>query len=239
MDALISVRGLQKKYGQTAVLAGIDFDVHAGEILGFLGPNGAGKTTTLEILVGLRDADGGEVRLFGEPSHYPLPGEVKARIGMSFQASGLYEELTVHETLTLFGNMYDVHTAVKNLAASVSLTDQLNKRVKHLSGGQKQRLVFAISIVNDPDIIFLDEPTVGLDPKNRRDVWELIRQLKKKGKTIILTSHYMDEIEALADRILFLHKGSIQAQGTVQEVKELFGSGVQTLEDAIIQLEQQ
>lgn len=239
MDALISVRGLQKNYGKTSVLGGIDFDVHAGEILGFLGPNGAGKTTTLEILVGLRDADGGEVRLFGERSRYPLRGDVKARIGMSFQASGLYEDLTVRETLTLFGNMYDAHTDVEELAASVALTDQLKKRVRHLSGGQKQRLVFAISIVNDPDIIFLDEPTVGLDPKNRRDVWELIRQLKKKGKTIILTSHYMDEIEALADRILFLHNGSIQAEGTVQEVKHLFGSGVQTLEDAIIQLEQQ
>lgn len=237
MDTVIEVKSLRKVYDHKAVLDGIDFQVRAGEILGFLGPNGAGKTTTLEILVGIRKATSGSVSFFGEEVRYPLSDNIKSRIGMSFQASGLYDDLSVRETLTLFASLYDSAQPVDDVIAGVDLTEQAKKKVRHLSGGQKQRLVFAMSIINNPDIIFLDEPTVGLDPKNRHDIWALIRSMQEQGKTIILTSHYMDEIEELANRIVFLHNGNIQAQGTIEEVQAAVGTQGQSLEETIIELD--
>lgn len=235
----LQVDNLFKTYGKKTILGGISFSVYPGEIVGFLGPNGAGKTTTLEILVGLRKKTAGTIELFGSSVTYPLEDALKSRIGISFQASGVYEDLTVWETLQLFAALYTEHTDLDELLAAVSLQEEKKKRVKYLSGGQKQRLVFAISIINNPDIVFLDEPTVGLDPRNRREIWKLILQLKEEKKAVILTSHYMDEIEALADRIIFLHHGKIQVNGTVDDVKKLLGNEVESLEDAIIELENQ
>lgn len=237
MESAIRVENLRKEYGKTTVLDGIDFEVRQGEVLGFLGPNGAGKTTTLEILVGIIHASSGNISFFGEPVTYPLSDEIKSRIGMSFQAGGLYDDLTVRETLNVFASLYDTAANIDECIKAVDLTKQTKKKVRHLSGGQQQRLVFAMSIINDPDVIFLDEPTVGLDPKNRHDIWGLIRRMQEEGKTIILTSHYMDEIEELADRILFLHNGKIRVQGTIAQVQRAIGKEGESLEDTIIQLD--
>ncbi len=238
MSTVLSVNNLTKHYKQASVLRGVQFQVQVGEVVGLLGPNGAGKTTTLETIVGLTPADSGEITWFGQSVTWPLPVEIKNRIGVSFQASGLYADLTVAESIHLFSTLYPRHLPLQTVLNYVGLDQQADKRIKHLSGGQKQRVVLALSIINDPDVILLDEPTVGLDPANRRQLWDLIRQLKAESKTIILTSHYMDEIEQLCDRILFLNHGTIIADGTVEEIKQRLGAAqTSSLEDIIIELE--
>jgi ABC-2 type transport system ATP-binding protein len=213
----IEVRGLRKSYGSREVLHGIDFDVETGEVFALLGPNGAGKTTTVEILEAYRRRDGGEVRVLGED-----PGRVgtgfRARIGIVLQSSAVYPNLTVHETLELFAGYFPAPRDVDEVVALVELAEKRDARVRSLSGGQLRRLDLGLALVGDPELIFLDEPTTGFDPAARRRAWETIRGLRALGKTVLLTTHYMDEAHELADRIAFLREGRIVAIGSPREL---------------------
>src|SRR5919108_3729843 len=198
-SAAIRVAGLHKAYGQVEAVAGIDFEVAEGDCFALLGPNGAGKTTTVEILEGYRDRDAGEVEVLG---HDPCRGEreLRERIGIVLQSSGHFRELSVREALDLFGGYYPHPRATAEVIDLVGLGDKAGARIKTLSGGQQRRLDLALGLVGDPDLLFLDEPTTGFDPSARRRSWELIESLRDLGKTILLTTHYMDEAQNLADR---------------------------------------
>ncbi|MGJ8455006.1 ABC transporter ATP-binding protein [Pseudothermotoga sp. U03pept] len=220
MNVVISVRNLKKYYGTTKAVDGIDFDVAEGEVVALLGPNGAGKTTTVEIIEGLRKKDGGEIYYFGKKVDR-VDQSIKSQIGVQLQKTAFFEYLTVRETIELFAGLYNVKTQkdqVERLMDLVSLKEKAKSRVKNLSGGQLQRLALVVALVNDPKVLFLDEPTTGLDPQARRHVWELVEELKQKGKTIFLTTHYMEEAEKLADRVLIMDHGKVIAQGTVKEL---------------------
>jgi ABC-2 type transport system ATP-binding protein len=213
----ISVRGLRKSYGAVEALGGIEFEVARGEVFGLLGPNGAGKTTTVEILEGYRRRDGGTVEVLGtDPA--AAGGEWRERIGVVLQSSAMYETLTVAESLRLFGGYYRQPRPVDEVIELVGLTQKQDERVRRLSGGQRRRLDFALALVGDPELIFLDEPTTGFDPRARRRAWETIRSLRSLGKTIVLTTHYLDEAEQLADRVAVLRRGQIVAAGTPAEL---------------------
>jgi ABC-2 type transport system ATP-binding protein len=214
---VIDVRNLKKHYGETKAVDDISFNLMEGEVLAILGPNGAGKTTTVEMLEGLRKPDSGTVEYFEEKLS-PSSDRVKEEIGVQLQSSSFFEYLSVKETLDLFRGLYAKGVSSDELIEEVSLDEKKKTYTKNLSGGQLQRLAVAVSLVNDPKVIFLDEPTTGLDPQARRMLWETVLNLKKKQKTIILTTHYMEEAEHLADRIIIMDHGKIISRGTLEEL---------------------
>jgi ABC-2 type transport system ATP-binding protein len=217
VSAVVSVRGLMKSYGDFEALKGVDFELHAGEVFGLLGPNGAGKTTTIEILEGYRDRDGGQVRVLGaDPAKAGL--EWRQRIGVVLQSSAMYENLTVAEQLAQFGGYYEQPRPVDEVIGLIGLEEKRDTRARKLSGGQRRRLDLGLALIGDPELIFLDEPTTGFDPAARRRAWGTIRSLRALGKTILLTTHYLDEVEQLADRVAVLREGQIVASGTVHEL---------------------
>jgi ABC-2 type transport system ATP-binding protein len=220
----IAVRDLRKSYGELEALRGISFEVQQGEVFGLLGPNGAGKTTTVEILEGYRRREAGEVEVLGtDPA--AAGGEWRERIGVVLQSSAMYETLTVTEMLNLFAGYYREPRPVDEVVELVGLQEKRDNRVRLLSGGQRRRLDLGLALVGDPELIFLDEPTTGFDPGARRRAWETIRGLRSLGKTILLTTHYLDEAEQLADRVAVLRQGEIVASGAPAE---LTGSAQQT-----------
>jgi ABC-2 type transport system ATP-binding protein len=213
----IAVRDLRKSYGSLEAVRGIDFHVERGEVFGLLGPNGAGKTTTVEVLEGYRKRDAGEVEVLGsDPAS--ARGDWRERIGVVLQSSAMYETLTVDEMLRLFAGYYRVSRPVDEVVELVGLQEKRGERVRRLSGGQRRRLDLGLALVGDPELIFLDEPTTGFDPAARRRAWETIRGLRGLGRTILLTTHYLDEAEQLADRVAVLAKGRIVASGTPAEL---------------------
>jgi ABC-2 type transport system ATP-binding protein len=222
MAAVVEVEDLHKSYGQVERLHGISFQVQAGEILGFLGVNGAGKTTTIEILEGYRPRDGGRVSVLGiDPAR--ANRQWRNRIGLVLQECELDPIYTVRETVSMFARYFEDPTDVQATIDSVGLNEKSDERIGRLSGGQKRRLDVALGLVGDPEVLFLDEPTTGLDPVARRDMWSMIEGLRSAGKTIFLTTHYMDEAEHLADRIIILRAGVIAAQGTPEELAASLG----------------
>jgi ABC-2 type transport system ATP-binding protein len=213
----ISVRHLRKSYGAYEALRGITFEIEEGEVFGLLGPNGAGKTTTIEILEGYRARDSGEVDVLGfDPQR--AGSAFRERIGVVLQQSQLWANLTVAETHRMFAGYYEQPRDVNEVIALVGLAEKRDARVKTLSGGQKRRLDLGVALVGDPDLVFLDEPTTGFDPAARRAAWDMIRSLRSLGKTILLTTHYLDEAEQLADRLAVLRDGSIIREGTPAEL---------------------
>ena len=213
----IAVRGLRKTYGALEAVRGIDFEVQRGEVFGLLGPNGAGKTTTVEILEGYRKRDGGEVEVLGtDPAR--AGGDWREQIGVVLQSSAMYETLTPTEMLRLFAGYYREPRPVEEVIELVGLQEKRDERVRRLSGGQRRRLDLGLALVGDPELIFLDEPTTGFDPAARRRAWETIRGLRGLGKTILLTTHYLDEAEQLADRVAVLSQGQIVASGAPGEL---------------------
>jgi ABC-2 type transport system ATP-binding protein len=217
VSPVVSVRGLTKSYGDFEALKGVDFEISAGEVFGLLGPNGAGKTTTIEILEGYRERDGGEVTVLGaDPAGAGL--EWRQRIGVVLQSSAMYENLTVAEQLAQFGAYYESPRPVDEVIGLIGLEEKRDARARRLSGGQRRRLDLGLALIGDPELIFLDEPTTGFDPAARRRAWETIRSLSALGKTILLTTHYLDEVEQLADRVAVLREGRIVASGTVHEL---------------------
>ena len=220
----ISVRDLRKSYDGHEALRGISFDIAEGEVFSLLGPNGAGKTTTIEILEGYRTRDQGEVEVLGfDPGRAGSP--FRERIGIVLQQSQLWPTLTVAETHSMFAGYYEKPRAIDEVIELVGLSDKRDARVKTLSGGQKRRLDLGVALVGDPDLVFLDEPTTGFDPAARRAAWEMIRSLRSLGKTILLTTHYLDEAEQLADRVAVLREGVIIREGTPAE---LTGGAIET-----------
>ena len=213
----IAVSGLRKSYGQREVLHGLSFTVETGEVFALLGPNGAGKTTTVEILEGYRRRDGGDVRVLGED---PERGgrSFKARIGIVLQSSAVYHLLSVREIVELFAGYYPRPRPAGEVIELVGLAEQRETRVRTLSGGQLRRLDLALALVGDPELIFLDEPTTGFDPAARRQAWETIRDLRSLGKSILLTTHYMEEAQRLADRVAILRGGEIVGTGSPREL---------------------
>jgi ABC-2 type transport system ATP-binding protein len=217
MPSAISVSGLRKSYDGVEALRGIEFEVAAGEVFGLLGPNGAGKTTTVEILEGYRKRDGGDVSVLGYD-----PGRAerafRERIGVVLQSSELWPSLTVREIHRVFAGYYERPRDIDDVIGLVGLNEKRDAPVKTLSGGQKRRLDLGIALVGDPDLVFLDEPTTGFDPGARRNAWELIRSLRELGKTVLLTTHYLDEAQQLADRVAVLRAGEIVLMGKPSEL---------------------
>jgi ABC-2 type transport system ATP-binding protein len=242
---ILEVINLTKVYdNQMHAVKGISFTVNRGEVFGILGPNGAGKTTTLEMIEGLRTISSGTVILDGINAS-EQPYEVKKRIGIQLQASAFFQNLKLTELLEMFRDLYGTHTDPAALLAEVGLTEKANALVKNLSGGQKQRFSIATTLVNQPVMIFLDEPTTGLDPQARRNLWDLITQIKRNGTTVILTTHYMEEAQYLCDRIAIMDDGKIVALDTPKElINQLLSRGFKphvevppaTLEDVFIDL---
>ena len=210
MSPLLQVKQLTKRFGSVKAVNAISFNVPPGMCLGLLGPNGAGKTTTVELLEGISKPDSGEILYKGEA----LGKQFRDQAGIMFQTTALQEFITVSETLHLFSKLYSHATPIEELINSCSLSEILQRDTRKLSGGQRQRLLLAIALINDPEIIFLDEPTTGLDPQARRNFWALIRSIKSRHKTIIMTTHYMEEAYELCDEIIIMDHGDIIAQGT-------------------------
>lgn len=211
---VIQVDGLMKTYGSTTAVDGISFSVEKGEIFGMIGPNGAGKTTTIEILEGLRKRDSGKVSVLGlDPGKESQRYRLNKMIGVQFQATSIQELMKVKEALSLFASFYDAGTNVDEIVRKLHLEEKMNTYFKNLSGGWKQRLTLALSLIHSPDIVFLDEPSMGLDPQARREMWEIIYSLRETGTTILVTTHYMEEAEKLCDRIAMIYEGKIRALG--------------------------
>jgi ABC-2 type transport system ATP-binding protein len=208
----IEVHGLRKAYGEHEAVQGIDFDVRRGEVFGLLGPNGAGKTTTVEILEGYRRRSAGHVSVLGhDPAERDL--DLRARVGIVLQSSGIYQYLTVRESVAHWAGFYPRPRDVEEVISIVGLEDSAEQRARNLSGGQQRRLDLALALIGDPELVFLDEPTTGFDPAARRAAWGTIRSLKELGKTVLLTTHYLDEAQALADRVAIIKDGRILVQG--------------------------
>ena len=244
MQTIISVRDLTKKYGDFEAVKGISFDVKEGEIFGLLGPNGAGKSTTLEIIETLRDKTSGKVIVDGFDLDKD-PGEIKKVIGVQLQTSGYYPGLNLTELIQLFGGLYNHNVNPAEFLDMVNLRDKAKAKYKELSGGQKQRFSIATTLINQPRIIFLDEPTTGLDPQARRNLWELIKDIRQKGTTVIITTHYMDEAEVLCDRVAIIDSGKIIAMESPDRlIDNLVATGFErpkevkkaNLEDVFIQM---
>ena len=225
-NVLLQINNLVKHYASVKAVNGIDITLPTGICFGLLGPNGAGKTTTIEILEGILSATSGEILYKGKP----LGDQFRKEAGIMFQSTALQDYISVYETLKMFAHFYPVNTDIDELISRCNLTEYLNQDNRELSGGQRQRLLLAIALVNDPDIIFLDEPTTGLDPQARRNFWDLINDIKAEGKTIVLTTHYMDEAYSLCDEIAIMDHGKIIAQGTPKALLE------DTFNDVILQL---
>jgi len=222
---IIVVRDLRKRYGDLTAVDGVSFEVSDGEVFGILGPNGAGKTTTLEMIEGMRLIDEGSAIIDGVDVARD-PREVKRRIGIQLQSSAFFDELTLVELIDLFGQLYGRDVDPMALLAMVDLTEKAKSQVRTLSGGQKQRFSIASALVNDPRVLFLDEPTTGLDPQARRHTWGLVRRIREEGRTVVLTTHYMEEAEELCDRVAIMDGGKIIALDTPQTlVDELIGRG--------------
>ena len=217
MSGQIVVRSLRKQFPKVLAVAGVDLDVAAGEVFGLLGPNGAGKTTTLEMIEGLTPPDAGEIAISGL-NWGQNAQQIRSRIGVQLQATSLYNKITPREALDLFGSYYPKRRGTDELLELVQLKDKADAYHVTLSGGQAQRLALALALVNDPEIVFLDEPTAGLDPQGRRSLWEIVRRMKAEGRTTMLTTHYMDEAEALCDRLAILDHGKILRSGTPAEL---------------------
>jgi ABC-2 type transport system ATP-binding protein len=213
----IEVRGLRKRYGERAAVAGIDFTVSRGEVFGLLGPNGAGKTTTVEILEGYRERSDGEVSVLGrDPARREL--SLRRRVGIVLQSSGMYPHITVREALEHWASLYPAPRDVDEVIDVAGLRDAQDVRTRRLSGGQLRRLDLALALVGDPELIFLDEPTTGFDPAARRTAWDTVRSLKALGKTVLLTTHYLEEAQALADRVAIIKDGRFLAVGAPREL---------------------
>lgn len=219
MKNVIEVKNLRKKYGALNAVNGISFSVQKNEVFGLLGENGAGKTTTLEIVEGLRRPTAGDIVVLGQNFHEGV-NSIKEKIGVQLQSSAYFNFLTLIEILDLFGSFYSHHLDPMTLLKMVGLESKARSYVGSLSGGQKQRFSIVASLINDPQIVFLDEPTTGLDPLARRHTWDIISEIKKQGKTIILTTHYMEEAEILCDRIAIMEKGRIIAMGDTHKLIE-------------------
>ena len=241
---IISVKNLQKNYGTFEAVKGISFDVYEGEIFGLLGPNGAGKSTTLEIIETLRYKTSGEVMVDGLNLDTE-PDNIKKIIGVQLQSSGFYPGLTLLELIHLFAGLYNRAVQPMQLLHLVNLEDKAKSKYKELSGGQKQRFSIATTLINKPKIVFLDEPTTGLDPQARRNLWDLIKNIRSKGATVIITTHYMDEAEQLCDRIAILDEGKIIALASPDKlIDDLVATGFErpkqvkaaNLEDVFINL---
>lgn len=210
MASVIVVKNLTKKYGHLVAVNGISFEVQKNEVFGLLGENGAGKTTTLEMIEGLRKPTDGIIEVLGLDARQDRQ-KIKEKVGVQLQSSAYYDNLKLSEILDLFGSFYNKSTEKEKLFKMVDLENKANQYVRNLSGGQKQRFSIIASLINDPDIVFLDEPTTGLDPLARRHTWDIVSQIKKQGKTIVLTTHYMEEAEILCDRVAVMDKGKIIA----------------------------
>ncbi len=243
-NVIISVKDLVKKYGNFVAVQGISFEVNEGEIFGLLGPNGAGKSTTLEIIETLRDKTSGEVTVNG----FDLDknsNQIKKIIGVQLQSSGYYPGLKLTELINLFAGLYNQSVDPLQLLDTVNLRDKANNKFKELSGGQKQRFSIATTLINHPQIIFLDEPTTGLDPQARRNLWDLIRSIRDDGATVIITTHYMEEAEVLCDRVAIIDSGKIISLASPDKlIDDLVATGFErpkevkkaNLEDVFIQL---
>ena len=243
-NTIISVKNLIKNYGNFEAVKGISFDVYEGEIFGLLGPNGAGKSTTLEIIETLRGKTSGAVIVDGIDLDKD-PNKIKKIIGVQLQASGFYPGLNLVELIKLFGGLYNQPVKPSEFLQLVNLEDKAKNKYKELSGGQKQRFSIATTLINQPKIIFLDEPTTGLDPQARRNLWDLIKDIRSKGTTVIITTHYMDEAEQLCDRVAIMDEGKIIALNTPDKlIDELVATGFErpkvtksaNLEDVFINL---
>ena len=213
MPLAIEVVDLVKIYGPLRAVDGVSFQVEPGKIFGMLGPNGAGKSTTVEMIEGLRPADSGTIEVLGIDVRRH-PKQVKERIGVQLQTPAFFKQLTIRQLLKLFGSFFPRALPVEQLIASVNLEEKADTHSGNLSGGQRQRLAIAVALVNDPAVIFLDEPTTGLDPQARRSLWDVIRQLRAQGKTVLLTTHYLEEAEQLCDDIIIIDHGKVIAEGT-------------------------
>lgn len=244
METIISVKDLVKNYGKFEAVKGISFDVFKGEIFGLLGPNGAGKSTTLEIIETLRDKTSGKILVDGFDLDTQV-NKIKQIIGVQLQTSGFYPGLNLLELIQLFSGLYNTKVDPFDLLDTVNLREKAKNKYKEMSGGQKQRFSIATTLINQPKIIFLDEPTTGLDPQARRSLWELIRNIREKGTTVIITTHYMDEAEYLCDRVAIMDEGKILALQTPDKlIDELVATGFErpkltkaaNLEDVFINL---
>lgn len=209
----LRIRGLRKAFPKVVAVDGVDLDVARGEVFGLLGPNGAGKTTTLEIIEGLTTADAGEIEILGLTWAHQGQ-EIRARIGVQLQSTSLFNKITPRESLDLYGSYYPKRRGTDELLDLVQLQEKADAYHITLSGGQQQRLALALALVNDPELVFLDEPTTGLDPQARRSLWDVVRRMKAEGRTVMLTTHYMDEAEALCDRLAIMDHGQVIATGT-------------------------
>jgi len=227
-ELAIAVDGLVKHFDDVVAVDGVSFSVPKGTCLGLLGPNGAGKTTTVEILEGLQEATAGTVRVLGQ-AWTKDSARLRARIGICLQETRFYEKMTVQETVRLFRSFYPDGVGVEEAIGLVALEEKRDARVGKLSGGQRQRLALAVALVGNPEVLFLDEPTTGLDPASRRGLWDVIEALKARGRTVVLTTHYMEEAERLCDRVVIVDHGKIVAEGTPAELIATFG-GAQVIE---------
>jgi ABC-2 type transport system ATP-binding protein len=244
MEKIIEVKNLVKHYGNFEAVKNISFEVYQGEIFGLLGPNGAGKSTTLEIIETLREKTSGKVMVNGiDLDHHP--NDIKKIIGVQLQTSGYYPNLNLVELIELFSGLYNRKSDSMELLDLVNLRDKAKSKVKELSGGQKQRFSIATTLINDPKVIFLDEPTTGLDPQARRNLWDLVKKIRAKGTTVIITTHYMDEAEYLCDRVAIIDSGNIVAMASPDQlIDDLVARGFEkpkevkqaNLEDVFIHL---